>query len=146
MPSYKDLLYVQGDYYYWPKFSSVKLSEHFTTDEFSCRCRHTDCNEQRIAVELVDALEDVRKELGASIEITSGFRCRKHQTDLYAGGTVETVLKSTHELGDAADIKTRLMTNLFNVAKKYFLAIGIAPTFLHVDLRHDKVRRWHYTK
>ena len=81
------------------------------------------------------------------MRVHSGFRCSAHQEDIRKSG-VSTVVakKSTHELGNAADISvSRLITaELVNMAAKKFYSIGIALNFVHVDLRDDKTRRWNY--
>ena len=145
MPSYKDLLKTFNGYYIWPKYAAVKLNEYFTTDEFACPCVHSDCNEQRIHTSIVDKLFSLRKELGVPITVTSAFRCGRHQADLANTPGIETAKgTSTHELGQAVDMKCKKMTELYVASYKHFRAIGKAKKFLHVDLRDDKERRWTY--
>ena len=55
--------------------------------------------------------------------------------------------KSTHENGEAVDIApTRMkIPDLLKMAANFFDSIGIAKTFLHLDIRRDKKpRRWDY--
>ena len=131
-------------YYSWTKGEDIELSPHFRSGEFSCQCAHSDCVLQTVSMDLIDKLERVRVEVGRPIKVTSGFRCAKHQAELVAGNRVKTVPNSTHQLGHAADISCAQMTPLMEACRKEFKAIGIAKTFLHVDLRDDKVRRWTY--
>jgi zinc D-Ala-D-Ala carboxypeptidase len=132
-------------YYEWNKGDAPHLlSTYFSTSEFSCKCSYPECVRQKIAIELVDKLTRVRAAVGKPIQINSGYRCNRHQADLVAGGQVETVQHSTHELGRAADITCRLMTPLLEECEKEFKAIGVARNWLHVDLRDDKTRRWTY--
>lgn len=137
-------VWVAGNYYVWTKGTQAALSEHFNTAEFACQCTHAECLEQRISIELINKLEECRREFRAPIRITSGFRCGAHQRDLASDGKTQTVPKSTHERGDAVDVKGALMTVLVPILKKHFKAIGMARTWAHVDLRSDKVRRWFY--
>ena len=137
---------IVAGHYLWTKGARHSIGKHFSTQEFECQCTYPDCGEQRIATDLVHRLDDVRDELGAAIFINSGYRCTKHQRDLTADPTIETVSHSEHEEGNAADIRARLMTPLAAILPKHFKAIGLAPTWAHVDLRADKVRRWNYKR
>lgn len=134
-------------YYYWEKGQVYKFNNYFNTGEFACQCKYSDCVEQKIAIELIDKLTELRESINEPLTVTSGFRCTKHQVDLRKSG-VNTVVasKSSHELGDAADIKPSRLSipNLEKFSDKYFEAIGTAKTFLHVDLRKGKIRRWLY--
>lgn len=143
----KDNIKIENGYYVWKKGDSLWINNWFKTTEFSCKCKHSSCVEQKIAVELINRLTDIRVEVKSPMRVHSGFRCSAHQEDIRKSG-VSTVVakKSTHELGNAADISvSRLITGeLVNVAARKFHSIGIALNFIHVDLRDDKVRRWNY--
>lgn len=137
----------QNDYYIWNKGENIWLNNWFKTKEFECRCSHKDCVEQKISIELVNRLTEIREEVGSPMRVTSGFRCSAHQEDIRKSGTSTVVAKkSTHELGNAADISVSRLTTpeLVLVAAKKFKSIGIAMNFIHVDLRDDKERRWKY--
>ena len=120
------------------------LSTHFSCLEFTCTCGI--CAEQCISGALIAALERIRTKLGLSIKITSGFRCAAKQATLRgslpSGHTA--VGRSSHEDGIAADITSADLGRLRDLCEAEFKAIGIAHTFLHVDMRVDKVRRWDY--
>lgn len=83
----------------------IKLSEHFTTDEFKCKGNHVcdySTDEGVIAhvnSRLITLLEGIREGLGKPVIITSGLRCPEHNKEV--GGTDQ----STHLRGEAADIK-----------------------------------------
>lgn len=142
----------KGVYITWRKGQKVQISEWFQTDEFRCPCKYPECSEQKIALELVRRLDWVRKAVNSPIRIHSGFRCRAHQHDLQkqalAGKGQLTVVAavSTHEAGDAADFSCSALTiaELKPIVEKKFMALGAALSFLHVDLRDDKIRRWKY--
>jgi hypothetical protein len=51
---------------------------------------------------------------------------------------------SQHELGNASDLVADDMDALGKIAQDYFSAIGYSKRFIHVDLRADKERYWHY--
>lgn len=133
-------------YYIWQKGQMFKISDHFSTKELSCHCNYLECKEQRISKDLVGRLEKVRTEVGQPLITTSAYRCTPYQEHLKAAG-VNTVVakKSTHELGDAADIvpKDGKMEGFEDICAKQFESIGRAKNFLHCDTRKG-FRRWKY--
>ncbi len=130
---------------FFKKNQDQSLSAHFSSNEFQCKCNYAECIDQLVEQDLLDKLEQMRNDLGQPIKINSGFRCAHHQADLLNSGTVETVPKSTHELGQAADIACPIaIDDLVDCAAKQFMALGIGKTFIHCDLRNSKVRRWTY--
>lgn len=133
--------------YIWDKSEKSPINKYFNTEEFSCQCKNKECVEQKISIELIKDLTELREELGKPITITSGFRCSAHQKEVSESG-VSTVVakKSQHEEGEAADCKFTGYTvaQVLPYAEKRFKAIGVAKTFLHLDTRKDKIRRWTY--
>lgn len=131
----------------WKKGEKIQLNKYFNTNELSCRCNHPECVDQFISKDLIERLTKVREELNKALIITSAFRCHKYQEDLRSMGANTVVAKkSQHELGNAVDCipKNGTVSELMPIAEKHFKAIGIAKTFLHLDMRDDKVRRWPY--
>lgn len=137
------------NYYIWTKGDVFPLggSKFFSTSEFACHCNFSDCIEQKISKSLIQDLISLRQDINEPITITSAFRCTKYQNKLRDDG-VNTVVakKSTHELGQAVDlVPSRMKIPTFmKFCEKYFEAIGIAKTFLHIDERKGKIRRWNY--
>lgn len=133
-------------YYIWEKGEVYKLSDHFSTKELDCHCKYKNCKEQRISKDLIDRLEKVRTEVGQPLIITSAYRCTPYQEYLRNTG-VNTVVakKSTHELGDAVDAfpKRGTIADFETICEKHFDSIGVANTFLHLDIRKG-YRRWKY--
>lgn len=128
----------------YEKGSHERISDHFSVFEFDCPCNN--CKETLVYPELVEKLEALRQKVGQPILVTSGFRCENHQRELEALG-YETSPKSQHLLGMAADISVldwsgKAIEPLAEAVD--FRAVGVAPTWIHVDLRSDKVRRWNY--
>lgn len=108
-----------------------RLSEHFTVDEFKCHC----CGRCEVDPRLIEALEELRTKLGKPIIITSGYRCREHNTQIHGAS------QSQHCLGKAADIKVKDMSpsQIKEVAETIELfrkgGIGLYQTWLHLDIR-----------
>lgn len=117
----------------------IQLSKNFTKEEFSCKC----CNECEINLKVVNRLQLVRDIVGVPIYINSGYRCKKHNTEI--GGSS----KSQHVLGNAADIriKNHSVKQMYEICKHFFTGIGIYPeqNFIHVDVR-DNPTTWVYIK
>lgn len=113
------------------------VTKHFHLREFECGCQK--CETQQIDTLLLDKLDDLRQELGSVIVVTSGFRCESHNKAV--GGK----RNSRHLLGQAADIfgKEVTISKLLSLCETKFLGIGVASTFLHLDVR-DKKSRWTY--
>lgn len=135
-------------FFVWPRGLRVQVSPYFSNVEFECPCGK--CGDQRIAIDLVNKLSDVRHELGRPIKVTSGYRCHNYQLDLAARGYETATGTSQHELGRAADITCpgamlHDFAKMLVLCEEQFMAIGEGLSFLHVDLRTDKPgRRWYY--
>jgi hypothetical protein len=145
-PSSSSGLKEEAGYYIWKKGDVFPLSKFFNTKEFTCHCNFPDCSKQKISKALITRLDSVRGEIKKPLVVTSGFRCVKYQAFLRAAGINSVVAKkSTHELGDAADIVPGdgNMEGFEAICSKQFDSIGLGKNFLHVDLRIGK-RRWNY--
>lgn len=141
-----------GQYFVWRRYEIFRLSAHFMSTELRCPCG---CIEQKIAVELINRLELVHKDMKRPMYFApgGGYRCSKYQQSLRdkytkAGVPGNTAVgQSTHELGHAADpgcADPELNKILQRTCRKYFKAIGKGRNFTHVDLRDDKPREWSY--
>ena len=127
----------------------AKLSEHFTEDEFRCPC----CKMLTLAMPLVTALEELRELVSkargkdTALQITSGYRCPKHNAAV--GGSP----KSEHVSGIAADVvlpKGVLLKDFYAMADSINKfkdgGVGIYPSegkttgFIHVDVRNGRAR------
>lgn len=115
------------------------LSEHFSEDEFRCKCG---CGQVKTDPVLVAYLEILRFMIDAPIIITSGYRCHKHNL------TVSPNPKSYHTQGRAADIYSPkiIPAKLFwYVENCPFGGIGFykGKRSIHVDIRPlKKFQRW----
>ncbi len=84
---------------------------------------------------LVELLQQTRDEYGSSMHVTSGLRCKTWNTA--CGGSEN----SSHLFGKAVDIgmdNAVLRYRLIRMMQMFFKRIGIAKTFIHVDVDHMK--------
>jgi uncharacterized protein YcbK (DUF882 family) len=106
------------------------LSEHFSTDEFRCRCG---CGQVVVSPALIEVLEDIREFSGIPMTITSGFRCPEHNAAV--GGAPS----SAHLSGEAADFFVSGNLDRFKFLEAAFLygamRVGVGSDFLHIDVK-----------
>lgn len=117
----------------------MKLSPHFDSEEFRCRCdaRAHRRHEPPRADHLVAALERLRAIVGRPLVIVSGHRCRMHNR--HVGGAD----RSRHVAGDAADIPYGYAT-VEQAEAAGFHGIGRRGRWaIHVDMRGYRAR-WSY--
>lgn len=91
---------------------------------------------QMMSDTLIEMLDQVREEYGKPIIITSGYRTEKHNSSL--GGAVK---NSSHLKGLAVDIaiqNSKQRYELLPILIKYFNRVGIAKSFIHVDIDESK--------
>ena len=126
-------------YYVWEKGEQFQLGTHFSSKEFECKCDLKGCKKQHISKDLIVKLDRTRTKLKTPLVITSGYRCEEHNKAI--GGAKH----SQHPKGNAADVRARHMNKLYNLLELEFKAIGDArDSFIHIDVRNNKKRRWTY--
>lgn len=114
------------------------LTRNFSRDELKCPC----CNACNMSPILLDRLQILRDILDRPMTINSGFRCKKHNTEI--NGT----FGSQHLLGNAADISIVGWSDLKKnklyklVDSLEFHGFGKYPTFVHLDTRTGPIARW----
>ena len=127
-------------------------SRHFSRKEFECKCG--ECGYKSVDYALILLLEMVRSKFDKPITITSGVRCEDY--NLKVGGKTN----SKHipqggypdvkmRLGQAIDLKvsgveTKEVYDFLNFTFPNKLGLGLANSFVHVDVRADRAYRWTY--
>lgn len=122
----------------WTRSNAPKhVARNFHLGEFECRCGV--CEEQLIDSNLLELLDSLRDDVKGPIHIHSGFRCEAR--NIAVGGET----KSRHLRGLAADISSSscTMEELERLCEKYFQRMGIAKTFIHVDVDEGEAK-WYY--
>lgn len=114
--------------------------KYFKRSEFACKCGKY-CNGFPVEPneKLVETLETIREHFGVPVTISSGIRCKTHNTNV--GG----VSKSQHMEGTAADIVVKgvPVSEVVKYAETLMPktgGIGTYKTFTHIDVRSVKAR------
>ena len=115
----------------------------FKNKEFNCKCG---CGKNNISITLVSMLDELREKIGIPIVINSGCRCKTHNK--MVGGADD----SAHVEGLAVDIRCLASQTRYKLLDKIFkinfARVGIAKTFIHVDIDFTKSQEvvWLYQK
>ena len=119
----------------YKKGENLKLSKNFHLSEYECSCNN--CKETLVDLDHVRKLQKLREDLGASISITSAYRCQVHNSNV--GGAKN----SQHKEGTATDIQVSGMDpSAVQDACEHFKGVGRYNTFTHIDSRQNKIARW----
>ena len=130
----------------------MKLSEHFTTGEFECRCGcGFGSRVEDIEPNLIRVLERMRVFLDRPMIVTSGARCATHNEEV--GGKPNSAHLPDPETGKcrAVGILTRdggMRWRYVHAAKAAgFRRIGVGDNFTHLDVAHGGpyVQDWIWT-
>ena len=120
-------------------FIRIEMFKYFTLEEFACQ----ETGENEIKEEFVTSLDALRAECGFPFRITSGYRSPRHSIEAKKPGG-----PGQHSTGCAADIAISNGADRFiivaNALKLGFSGIGIAKTFVHVDIRQTTPVIWTY--
>lgn len=113
--------------------------KYFKIEDFNCQ----ETGENRMEHEFVKKLDDLRETCGWAFNVTSGYRDPSHSVERHKpnGG-------GTHSQGIAADIRVLNGKQRHEIVKHAmqmgFTGIGIAKTFVHVDIRENTPVVWTY--
>ena len=108
------------------------LTDNFNREEYACKCG---CGRDNIKDELAVSVQLVRDKIKRGIVITSGIRCEAHNT------AIKATPSSSHIDGWAADLAyngSAERYQLLNAVMQVFDRVGIAKTFIHVDVDSTK--------
>lgn len=124
--------------------AKVMLSEHFSEGEFACK---DGCGIVNVDPILLLKLEKLRAMLGRPLSINSGCRCKKY--NLAVGGEPGSKhLTTARKACQAADIhcptdsdRYLILSQVFNIG---FTGVGVADSYVHVDVRSETPVCWTY--
>ena len=112
--------------------------KYFDIKEFDC----LETGENKMNEQFLEMLDVLRENCGFPFVITSGYRSIEHSIEQ------RKVKGGTHTQGIAADIKIadsrKRMVIVTEALRLGFTGIGIADTFIHVDIRETTPVMWTY--
>ena len=112
---------------------------YFKIEDFAC----SETGENEIQWDFVSALDDLRGVFGFPFIITSGYRSPSHSAE------AKKARPGQHAQGIAADIKVtggaQRHAIVSSAIKLGFKGIGVAKTFIHVDMRETEPMLWRYS-
>ncbi len=111
---------------------------YFDLAEFDC----SETGENNMKSEFLLSLDELRARCGFSFKVTSGFRSARHSIE------AAKQTPGTHAQGIAADIAISNGAQRRAIIKHAldlgFGGIGVAKTFVHVDIRNAEPVVWAY--
>ena len=112
--------------------------KYFTLDEFVC----SETGENEISLRFVGKLDELREKCGFAFKITSGYRSPEHSIEKAKARP------GWHTTGFAADIAIKGGARRYKLISEAldmnFTGIGVAKTFVHLDVRGDTPVMWGY--
>jgi len=114
------------------------MFKYFKLDEFDCQ----ETGDNEISEDFVHELDKLREACGFSFRITSGYRSKEHSIEK------RKTSPGTHAQGIAADIAVsggaQRMLLVQKALELGFTGVGVAKTFIHVDIRETTPVLWCY--
>lgn len=111
---------------------------YFKLSDFNCK--ETGNNE--MSEEFLEKLDDLRHKCGFPFIITSGYRDPSHSIE------ARKAKAGTHAQGIASDIRINNGNEAYDIIKNAqsmgFNGIGVAKSFIHVDIRKGMPVVWSY--
>lgn len=112
--------------------------KYFRIEEFNCQ----ETGENEMSEEFIHKLDELRKACGFPFRITSGYRSPSHSIE------ARKATPGTHAQGIACDIYVSGGSQRHTIIKEAmrlgFTGIGVAKTFIHVDIRKTTPVAWQY--
>jgi|TARA_B110000285_G_scaffold217001_1_gene264873 zinc D-Ala-D-Ala carboxypeptidase len=114
------------------------MFKYFNLDEFACQ----ETGDNAISEDFVHELDKLRAACGFPFRVTSGYRSKDHSIE------VRKQTPGTHAQGIAADIAVQGGAQRMLLVQKAlemgFTGVGVASTFVHVDIRETTPVLWCY--
>ena len=111
----------------------MRLTEHFTEEEFTCPCS---CGTLNVSQTFIERLERARIRAEIPFVVVSGCRCAEHNADVDGKDSSAHLADDVKEC-HAADIGARGSRQRYIIRKALlgagFTRIGTGASFLHVD-------------
>lgn len=111
--------------------------KYFKMEDFNCQ----ETGDNEMDIEFIKGLDNLRGACGFPFVITSGFRSKEH--------SIEKAKKTpgTHAKGIASDIRVTGGSQRSKIVKHALamgMSVGVAKSFVHVDIRKTEQMCWCY--
>ena len=114
------------------------MFKYFRIEEFNCQ----ETGENEMKEEFIHKLDELRKACGFPFRITSGYRSPNHSIEKRKSKP------GTHAQGIACDIAVSGGAQRYKIVceamRLGFTGVGVAKTFIHVDIRETTPVVWEY--
>lgn len=119
----------------------MQISEHFTTDDFKCKCGKDHAN-WHMYDGLVFIVEKMQYHFDKRVQVEAGYRCPEYSLSLGARSD------SYHTMGQAINVMVKDTTpaevyaylcNTYGV--EYGMGIIQYKTYVHIDVRNKAFRK-----
>jgi uncharacterized protein YcbK (DUF882 family) len=111
---------------------------YFKLSDFNCQ----ETGKNEMSEEFLDKLDELRHKCGFPFIITSGYRDKTHSIE------ARKAKAGTHARGIASDIRINNGNEAYDIIKNAqsmgFNGIGVAKSFIHVDIRKGMPVIWSY--
>jgi zinc D-Ala-D-Ala carboxypeptidase len=111
--------------------------KYFKIEDFDCK----ETGENEISVDFIHALDQLRAACNFPFIVTSGYRSKEHSVEKRKAKA------GTHASGIAADIRVSGGAQRLAIVKHALamgMSVGVAKTFVHVDIRKTPAMCWCY--
>jgi uncharacterized protein YcbK (DUF882 family) len=111
--------------------------KYFKIEDFACK----ETGENEISVDFIHALDQLRAACNFPFIVTSGYRSKEHSVEKRKAKA------GTHASGIAADIRVSGGAQRLAIVKHALamgMSVGVAKTFVHVDIRKTPAMCWCY--
>ena len=111
--------------------------KYFKIEDFNCQ----ETGENDMSVDFIHALDQLREACKFPFIITSGYRSKDHSVEKRKAKA------GTHAQGIAADIRVSGGAQRLSIVKHASamgMSVGVAKTFVHVDIRKTPAMCWCY--
>ena len=115
--------------------------KYFSIEDFDCQ----ETGENKMNPEFLKAIDHLRDACGFPFIVTSGYRSPNHSIEAAKVAAGKKV--GTHAQGIAADIKVSGGAQRLTIVKHASamgMSVGVAKTFVHVDIRKTEPMCWCY--
>ncbi len=122
----------------------MRLRTNITSEEVACKCG---CGFNEVSPSVLDIVQDVREHFDRPVTIHSAARCYMHNVEINGSITSKHLPEGITNLARAIDfhidgVKPNAVYVYLIGKYPNSLGIGLYDTFVHVDDKMAKARRW----